>query len=297
MAQMMIEMMKMITSLLKWPIIFFAIVVFFFTVSVWIWVFVGYFQGKRFFGDPINKLEKRNPLLKIFVDAPKQYAEDMYNRPTDFFREQGLIIFEGRQGKGKSAAMMQCAMDLLDTYPKAKCLSNTAFKYQTAPLKHWKQLINFKNGPYGVIVCMDEMQNWFSSNQSRNFPPEMLGVITQNRKNRRLVLGTSQSFHLLAKSIRSQCTEIRKCTTLAGVITIVIRKEPILNSEGDVIEQKYRGMYFFVHSPRLREAYDTWAVVDSLSESGFQENPPHIRDNPTNVTVIAQVVDGKKSKK
>ena len=47
---------------------------------------------------------------------------------------------------------------------------------------------SIKNGINGVIVVMDELQNWFSSNDSKNFPPEMLSVITQNRKNRRMVL-------------------------------------------------------------------------------------------------------------
>ena len=120
-------------------------------------------------------------------------------------------------------------------------------------------------------MIMDELQNWFGSNQSRNFPPEMLGVITQNRKNRRVILGTAQNFYLLAKAIRSQCTEIRQCVTLAGVLTIVIKREPIIDNDGDVKDLKYRGMYFFVHSERLRNSYDTWSVVDALSSSGFQE--------------------------
>lgn len=55
-------------------------------------------------------------------------------------------------------------------------------------------LINYKNGIKGVIVLMDELQNWFSSNDSKNFPPEMLQVITQNRKNRRVILGTVKTF-------------------------------------------------------------------------------------------------------
>ena len=112
----------------------------------------------------------------------------------------------------------------------------------------------------------------------------MLGVITQNRKNRRIILGTSQNFYLLAKAIRSQCTEIRECTTLAGVMTIVIKREPILKEDGDVKELKFRGMYFFVHSPRLRNSYDTYAVVDALGKSGFQENPV-MRNEGQNVTV------------
>lgn len=130
---------------------------------------------------------------------------------------------------------------------------------------------------------MDELQNWFSSNDSKNFPPEMLGVITQNRKNRRIILGTSQNFYLLAKAIRSQATEVRRCSTFLGCLTIVRRAEPILDSEGQVAEWKNRGWYFFVHNKKLRESYDTYKVIENLSKSGFKEPLP---DMVTNITVI-----------
>lgn len=273
-----------ILNMVKWPLIIIFAIIGFFYISCMFWFIVKFFKGERVHRGSVKKLKKRSALMRILYDAPRQYVEDLYNMKPDFFRPQGLIIFTGRQGSGKTSAAMQYAMELLDTYPKAKCLSNTKFKYQNEQLNHWKQLINYKNAHKGVVVIMDELQNWFGSNQSRNFPPEMLGVITQNRKNRRIILGTSQNFYLLAKAIRSQCTEIRECTTLAGVMTIVIKREPILKEDGDVKELKFRGMYFFVHSPRLRNSYDTYAVVDALGKSGFQENPV-MRNEGQNVTV------------
>lgn len=273
-----------ILNMFKWPLIIIFAIIGFFYISCMFWFIVKFFKGERVHRGSVKKIKKRSALMRILYDAPRQYVEDLYNMKPDFFRPQGLIIFTGRQGSGKTSAAMQYAMELLDTYPKAKCLSNTKFKYQNEQLNHWKQLINYKNAHKGVVVIMDELQNWFGSNQSRNFPPEMLGVITQNRKNRRIILGTSQNFYLLAKAIRSQCTEIRECTTLAGVMTIVIKREPILKEDGDVKELKFRGMYFFVHSPRLRNSYDTYAVVDALGKSGFQENPV-MRNEGQNVTV------------
>lgn len=273
-----------ILNMFKWPLIIIFAIIGFFYISCMFWFIVKFFKGERVHRGSVKKIKKRSALMRILYDAPRQYVEDLYNMKPDFFRPQGLIVFTGRQGSGKTSAAMQYAIELLDTYPKAKCLSNTKFKYQNEQLNHWKQLINYKNAHKGVIVIMDELQNWFGSNQSRNFPPEMLGVITQNRKNRRIILGTSQNFYLLAKAIRSQCTEIRECTTLAGVMTIVIKREPILKEDGDVKELKFRGMYFFVHSPRLRNSYDTYAVVDALGKSGFQENPV-MRNEGQNVTV------------
>ena len=275
-----LNMFGILFSFLKYPLIAMAVVFAFFYVDCLFWYFLRYLKGDRVRRGSIRPLPKRSILMRLFVDAPKQYVADLYNRPPDFFRPQGLIVFTGRQGAGKSSAMIQYAMELHDMYPLAKCISNTAFKYQDVSLVHWRQLVDFTNKQMGVIVIMDELQNWFSSNQSKNFPPKMLSVITQNRKNRRIILSTAQSFHLLAKAIRSQCTEVRQCVTLAGVVTVVVRREPICDNDGDVKQMKYLGMYFFVHSPRLREAYDTWAVVDNLSDSGFHDTPM-VKDGET----------------
>lgn len=259
--------------------------------AVLFWYLVRWCRGERVQRGSVRRTRQPSVFRRLFWDAPRRYVADIYGRKPDFFRPQGLIIFTGRQGNGKTTALMQYAIELLDTYPLAKCLSNTKFAYQDERLRHWKQLVDYKNEHKGIVVIMDELQNWFGSNQSRNFPPEMLGVITQNRKNRRVILGTAQNFYLLAKAIRSQCTEIRQCVTLAGVLTIVIRREPVIDNDGDVKELKYRGMYFFVHSERLRNSYDTWSVVDALSSSGFQEAPgAHDQE----ITVRVQQQPGRK---
>ncbi len=39
---------------------------------------------------------------------------------------------------------------------------------------------------------------------------------------------------------------------------------------GNVKEFKKRGMYFFVHDDKLRNSYDTYHVIESLSKSGFK---------------------------
>lgn len=186
------------------------------------------------------------------------------------FGYKGLVIFEGRQGSGKTISMIQFARQMQQEFPIAKCITNLGYTKQDDELDHWKKLTDYSNDKYGVICVMDELQNWFSSNQSKDFPPEMLQVITQNRKNRRIILGTSQNFYLLAKAIRSQCTEIRQCITLLGCLTIVRRLEPILDSDGNVKERKLLGFYFFVHDKDLRDSYDTYKVIESLSKSGFK---------------------------
>ena len=111
----------------------------------------------------------------------------------------------------------------------------------------------------------------------------MLTIITQNRKNRRIILGTSQNFYLLAKAIRSQATEVRRCSTFFGALTLVRKFEPILDSEGNVQEYKRRGWYFFVHDKELRESYDTFKVIERATKVGFQDVPKIEENNVYNL--------------
>lgn len=270
--------MDMCVSIMKWPLIIFFGVVAVFALDIFIFFIIEYKKGRRLNPSTVRKLPRESALKRIFIDAPKMYVEDMYNKPSDFFDPQGMIMFCGKQGRGKTSSVFKYVMDLQYQYSKVKVISNTPYKYQDEALKHWKQLITYKNGKQGVIAVIDETQNWFSSNQSQKFPPEMLTIICQNRKNRRLILGTGPNFYMLNKNIRTQCTEVRNCVTLAGVLTIVIKREPYFNEDGSIKEMKYRGMYFFVHSKELREAYDTWKTVEALSKSGFHDNP-FLREN------------------
>ena len=229
--------------------------------------------------------KSRHFLTRIFYDFPRRWAKDIVERDPNKFPEHGVVVFTGRQGRGKTSAMCHYMIEHQEKYPQVKVITNMAYKYQDAELNHWKRLIDFKNGKQGVIATIDEMQNWFGSNQSKNFPPEMLGVITQNRKNTRVVLGTAQNFYLLAKALRSQCTEVRECFTILKCLTIVRRREPVLDSEGNVVKWNKKGMYFFVHSDKLRDCYDTYRVVESLKHSGFQDRVPE-----SSVTVNVQTV-------
>ena len=240
-----LKIMWALVSWLKYPIIAILIFIAIFYLLVYLNIFIGLIKGKRFKKGNRVRVKKHSFLRRIFIDLPKQFVSDMFDKDPDFFKYQGLIIFEGRQGNGKTISMIQFAREMQKEYPKAKCLSNLNYSYQDEELDDWRKLVDFNNGKQGIIAVMDETQNWFSSNQSKDFPPEMLQVITQNRKNRRIILGTAQNFYLLAKAIRSQATEVRRCTTLLGCLTIVRKFEPILDSDGNVREWKKRRYIFF----------------------------------------------------
>lgn len=250
--------------------IFFALLV----LLVLGYYIAAYAKGQRLQRGEHHHVQRPGFLKNLFYLFPKRFVADLFAKNPEFFSHQGCIIFTGRQGRGKTIAMVEQALMWQKEYPKSKTITNLAYVMEDDELDHWKKLIDYKNGIQGVICCIDEMQNWFSSNQSKNFPPEMLQVVTQNRKNRRVIMGTSQCFNRLAKPLREQATEVRKCYTIFGCVTFVHRVEPELDSTGDVVKWRHLGFYYFVHTDEIRQSYDTYKVIESLGLSGFQEPRP-----------------------
>lgn len=255
----------------KYPIIFVGILFALWLLSAAAFIIVGLCKGRRFKRGEHKKVKRSNVLKQVFLEAPRMYVDDLFSQDPDFFQYQGLVIYTGRQGQGKTVSMVRDIMLMQKEYPRSKCITNLSYAREDATLSDWRQLISYKNGIYGVIVGIDEIQNWFSSKQSKDFPPEMFEVVTQNRKNRRIIMATTQNFYQPAKDIRAQCTEVRKCFTVLGVWTIVHAVRPILDSQGDVKEWKNIRWYSFAHTHEIREAYDTYKVIESLMKSGFQE--------------------------
>ena len=272
-------------SLLKYPLAVVFFIAICFTVSLIFNFVINFEKFKQRPASSLRSAPKISIIKRLFVLAPRQVINDMINRPPDFFRPCGLIIYEGSQGSGKTSTMVHDIISLQYQYPKVKVITNFALKSETNALRHWKQLLTYKNGYQGVIAAIDELQNWFNSKQSASFPPEMLGVVTQNRKNRRVIFGTAQNFYMLAKDIRTQCTELRKCKTFLGCITVVHRVRPICDSAGDVVEYQNIGRYFWVHTEAERESYDTYKVIESFAKSGFSDKPSNVSCNSTVVNV------------
>lgn len=276
-------------SFLRYPIYIVIGIFALFCVLVGINVVIELIKGRRFKKGIHYRYKRHSIIRRLVIDLPKQFTDDLFEKDPSAFGYKGLVIFEGRQGNGKTISMIEFARRMQYEYPNALCCTNLGYTKENFELDHWSKLVDFTNGKFGIIAVMDELQNWFSSNQSKDFPPEMLQTITQNRKNRRIILGTSQNFYLLAKAIRSQCTEVRRCVTLLGCLTIVRKFEPVLDSEGNVKEFKRRGMYFYVHDKDLRNSYDTYHVIESLSKSGFKEEQPTSDINVNNIILNKKV--------
>ncbi len=224
--------------------------------------------------DEIFNIKKEHGFFrKLFIDFPKRFAEDLLNRVPYEFREYGLHIVCGRQGSGKTMTVVYLLQKWKNKYPKMEIYTNLNYKYQTGELNHWKDLICYKNGIYGIANVIDEIQTWFNSLESKDFPIEMIEQISQQRKQRKCLVGTAQVFSRIAKPIREQTHFVYMPFTIAGCLTVVRKTKPEYWDDEKQKFKKYCGTFFFVHSKELREAYDTYKIIEKYKDEGFYINP------------------------
>lgn len=173
---------------------------------------------------------KNRPLIKqLFYDVPHRYILDMYQREPGFFRPRGIHMFCGEQGAGKTIACVEMMLRLQKMYPAAKMITNFGVTTENDELTKWQQLLDYTNGHKGVIVGIDEIQNWFMSGLNK-LPEGMLEVATQNRKNNRILCCTAQVFTRVNKGLREQVTMVYNPHTFLGCFTVVVKRKPVFDS-------------------------------------------------------------------
>lgn len=266
--------MKMLFGFVKMLLIPVAGLVVLFVLLCLIWALIIRFRyGMKMQPSGVVRLKKKGILYQIFVELPRRYMLDRFEKEADYFEPRGIHMFCGEQGSGKTCAAAEMILRLQHMYPKAKCTTNFALTTENDALNAWQMLLEYSNGHQGVIVGIDEIQNWFMSGTNK-LPQGMLEIVTQNRKNCRILICTSQVFTRVNKGLREQVTMVYNPHTIFGCLTVVIKRKPVFDSEGNVIEMKFRGMYSFVHTDELRASYDTYKVIHTLAKEGFKEMLP-----------------------
>lgn len=128
------------------------------------------------------------------------------------FPYAGMWIFSGQQGSGKTLLMMHLVKQIISEYPDALIVSNISiFGVPCIPYQGIEDFDKYQNGSKGVIFVIDEIHILFNALESKGMPLSTMQVWAQNRKNRRLILGTSQRFNRVAKGVREQTTWNYEC--------------------------------------------------------------------------------------
>lgn len=125
--------------------------------------------------------------------------------------------------------------------------------------------LKYKNGEYGIIYFVDEIQLYLNSLESKNINMDVITQLSQQRKQRSHIVCTSQVFGRMAKPLREQFSEIIYCKKYFSFLQInsLIDRDSIdgenssdTNISGEVIRK-----FFNIHSPSDFGKYDTYSVV------------------------------------
>lgn len=146
-------------------------------------------------------------------------------------------------------------------------------------------LKNICNKEYGVIYLIDEIHLELNSLESKNVDIEVMVEISQQRKQRKHIVGTSQIFMRMAKPLREQIHDIIICRGFWGVIQFNkwINGMSATEKSGKLVAE-VKARYLWFHSPEMYQQYNTYTKmrrynkewngrkrVDSMYEKEVQE--------------------------
>lgn len=219
-------------------------------------------SDKRYF------IGSHNPLYFV-----RSLAHDIrfYRDNPFYFEPCGIWVFCGSQGSGKTLSAVKCLKRLLLDYPEAKVCTNLDIKgisQEIIPFTDYEQLVTLTNGIYGIIFLIDEIHVLWNSLESKNIPFSEMAVFSQMRKDRRIILGTSQVYSRIAKPIREQLKYVIMCRNFMKYLQINTIVDP--NAEGYTgekdgsLEGEILNVSWFFHSPSDYDSYNTLAKINRI---------------------------------
>ena len=182
----------------------------------------------------------------------------------------GIWLYCGLYGQGKTMALTEYLTRMRKKYgDKIYISTNYGFNGEDFPLNSWQDLLTEYDRP--VIFGYDEIQNEFNSRDYRNFPYELVKLLTQNRKGHgKQIVGTAQRFCRVDKTIRELCTHVVECKkSWFGRVTKLkkydVEDYEMFLNEIDILKKNkipcHR--YRFIQTDELRNAYDSFKMLDT----------------------------------
>ena len=215
--------------------------------------------------------ESLNPKHAIEV---YKYNKKFRQEHPDYFDPSGLLVFCGGQGYGKTISAVNYIKQLCNFYNKCILVTNVDIKGLPENLKvlnfnNLDNLINYfeivNNGEYGVIYFIDEIQVLFNALLKRGMSVQVLEVISQQRKQRKHIIGTAQVYMKIDKVFREQMNTVVICKKLLGCIQYnqLVDGTTITESDGKPQFNDIKKRILYFHTPAMFEQYDTSAIISA----------------------------------
>lgn len=208
-----------------------------------------------------------------------------YVRPPQNLFPIGSIVFKGFQGSGKTLSMVHYVQLLKNQFPKCHIYSNVIIKnLDYIRIKNDNDLslaLSDSNASDGVVVLLDEAHLFF--NKKRGISLDVLTAISQQRKDRRRIVLSSQIWEELDISLRKQVKHIVSCHSFGHIQVNTIYDGESLH--WDKMQSAYvaNKIYteVFKHNKELYDSYDTYQKIVNNTE--YSRTPSA---SPSSSTVV-----------
>lgn len=197
--------------------------------------------------------------MKIYWKTLKQ----KWVKPKKGQFPTGTRVYKGYQGSGKTLSMVFYAFQIQKNFPDCVIYSNIKIKglnnyHYFNDDEGLTEALTLRNGCAGVLVLLDEAHLYFG--KKSGIPLDVLTAISQQRKDRRRIVFSSQIWEELDISLRKQVKEIVSCRTIFNKFQI----NTISDGESltyDKLASEYVAKTIrteiFKHSIALYSCYDT----------------------------------------
>lgn len=199
-----------------------------------------------------------------------KYNKEFRAQHPEYFDPDGIIVFCGAQGAGKTISAVQYVQRLAELYPEVIVCTNIDLKLPgDVKVVSWTGVECFtdiSNGYAGVIYLIDEIHLLFNSLESKKMDVTIFETISQQRKQRKHIVGTAQVFNRVAKPFREQFKYVVACNCLFKCIqinTLLDAKHTKIEESGEVVASSVKKFFWF-HTPELYASYDTYEVVKRM---------------------------------
>lgn len=183
------------------------------------------------------------------------------------------------QGSGKTLSATLMIKKLCEKYPKAVLVTNTKIKgirnktiFANTQEKMIECFTTIENGFNGVIYFIDEIQLFINSLESKNIPLNVIAEISQQRRQRKIIIGTSQLYGRIGKALREQVKYVIQCKKLGFLqINYLVDNETAVEKDGKLEFDKVKRFLWF-HSVRLYDSYDTFGKLKTFIKGSIKNN-------------------------
>lgn len=218
-----------------------------------------------------------------FKTFPKRWT-----RPKGNQFPVGTRVYKGFQGSGKTLSMVKYAFDIQRAFPKCRVYSNIIIRGLSDNYTFinndsvLSQALSLSNGADGVLILLDEAHLFF--NKKTGISLDVLAAISQQRKDRKRLVFSSQIWEELDVSLRKQVKEVVNCRCCFGHFQI----NTITDGES-LTYDKLQGEYvaaklyseLFKHTDELYNSYDTYQRIT--------RNDEYHRDFATTVNSVSLI--------